>query len=146
MALDHFIRGAYWPQSVFGVLTVDSWRWLEHAGWVLFEDFFLAIAIFQSRKEMMDIAGQQTALEAVNERIEGAVQERTSELKASQERFRSLSSAAPIGIFQTDADVQCTYTNEHWQEMAGLSFEDSLGDGWVKAIHPEDRDAVFAEA
>ena len=143
VALDHFLRGVYWPQSVFGVLTADSWRWLEHAGWVIFEDVFLAIAIFQSRKEMMNIAGQQSALETVNEHIEGAVQERTSELKASQERFRSLSSAAPIGIFQTDAEVQCTYTNEHWQEMAGLTFEESLGDGWVKAIHPEDRDAVF---
>src|SRR6185503_9135960 len=36
VAADHFLRGAFWPQSAYGVLTVSSWRWLEHAGWVVF--------------------------------------------------------------------------------------------------------------
>ena len=49
-ALDHFLRGAFWPQSIFGVLAVSHWRWLEHAGWVLFEDIFLIISIRQSLK------------------------------------------------------------------------------------------------
>ena len=38
VAVDHLLRGLFWPQSVFGVLTPSSWRWLEHAGWVIFED------------------------------------------------------------------------------------------------------------
>jgi len=33
VATDHFLRGVYWPQSVFGVLTANPWRWVEHAGW-----------------------------------------------------------------------------------------------------------------
>src|SRR5712691_1796921 len=41
VAIDHFVRGIYWPQSVYGVLQASPWRWLEHAGWVLFEDVFL---------------------------------------------------------------------------------------------------------
>ena len=32
------------PQSVYGVLAAEPWRWLEHAGWVLFEDCFLLFA------------------------------------------------------------------------------------------------------
>jgi two-component system, sensor histidine kinase and response regulator len=32
IAADHAIRGSYFPQSVFGVLTASPWRWLEHAG------------------------------------------------------------------------------------------------------------------
>src|SRR5579859_6471302 len=30
VALDHFFRGVFWPQSVFGVVTASPWRWMEH--------------------------------------------------------------------------------------------------------------------
>lgn len=42
---DHLLRGIFWPQSVFGVVAASSWRWLEHAAWVVFEDIFLIISI-----------------------------------------------------------------------------------------------------
>src|SRR5258706_13125007 len=48
VAADHWARGGFWPQSVFGVLSTSGWRWLEHAGWVLFEDLFLIISLRQS--------------------------------------------------------------------------------------------------
>ena len=35
-ATDHFVRGMFWPQSIFGVLVASWWRWIEHVGWVLF--------------------------------------------------------------------------------------------------------------
>ena len=38
VALDHLLRGIFWPQSVYGVLVASQWRWLEHAAWVVFED------------------------------------------------------------------------------------------------------------
>src|SRR5882762_9417930 len=41
VAADHFLRGVFWPQSVYGVRSPSSWRWLEHAAWVAFEDIFL---------------------------------------------------------------------------------------------------------
>src|ERR1043166_8017489 len=28
VAADHLLRGIYWPQSVYGVLTASEWRWL----------------------------------------------------------------------------------------------------------------------
>jgi len=40
VAVITFCAGVFLPQSVFGVLTPSSWRWLEHAGWVIFEDVF----------------------------------------------------------------------------------------------------------
>ncbi|HEY9625457.1 MAG TPA: PAS domain S-box protein [Crinalium sp.] len=65
-------------------------------------------------------------------------------LEASEERFRTLSASAPIGICQTNADGICLYVNERWQEMSGLSFENSLGNGWLQAIHPDDHAMIFA--
>jgi two-component system, sensor histidine kinase and response regulator len=58
-ASDHILRGAMYPQSIYGVLNVDQWRWMEHAGWVLFEDIFLVISIVQSRREMRSLAERQ---------------------------------------------------------------------------------------
>src|SRR6266853_2097001 len=60
VAADHFFRGLFWPESVYGVLSVSQWRWLEHAGWVLFENTFLFTAIKRSVREMWTMA-QRTA-------------------------------------------------------------------------------------
>src|SRR3954471_18287998 len=51
-AADHFLRGAFLPQSVYGVITTSTWRWLEHAGWVVFEDLFLVVSCVRSTQEM----------------------------------------------------------------------------------------------
>src|SRR6185503_771442 len=89
---DHFLRGVFLPQSVFGVLTPSSWRWLEHAGWVIFEDVFLLISIQQGLREMRQVAERQASLEAVNESIEQRVRERTYDLqKEIQERIETQS-------------------------------------------------------
>lgn len=81
VAADHFLRGIFWPQSVFGVLAASSWRWLEHAGWVVFEDVFLFLAIRQNLRAMSGLAERQARLEFVNANIEHQVEERTAELK-----------------------------------------------------------------
>jgi PAS domain S-box-containing protein len=65
-------------------------------------------------------------------------------LGASEARFRTLSEHAPVGVFHTDAQGACTYTNPRWQEIYGLTLEQSLGPGWAESVHPGDRDAVFA--
>ena len=144
VAVDHFLRGVYWPQSVYGVLMASQWRWLEHAAWVIFEDIFLIKSCIQSEREMQGIAERQAKLEAIKESIERKVLERTFELRASEERFRSLSASSPIGIFQLNIEGQCVYTNARLQAITGLTFEESLGNGLAKVIHPDDRKKVLA--
>jgi len=56
-----------------------------------------------------------------------------------------ISSGMPIGLYAIDGEGACTFTNPRWQEIFGLSLEESLGSGWADTIHPEDRSAVFAE-
>src|SRR6185436_7235673 len=63
VALDHLLRGIFWPQSVYGVLVASQWRWLEHAAWVVFEDLFLIMACRRSMVEMKEIATRTAALE-----------------------------------------------------------------------------------
>ncbi len=45
VAADHYLRGMLWPQSVYGTLTPDTWRFLEHATWVVFEDIILVLEL-----------------------------------------------------------------------------------------------------
>ena len=96
---------------------------------------------------------------AVNQRLrtraqalEAAVAERTRQLqeanqslKASEERFRRFTELSPAGIYVTDGKGDCVYVNPRWCAMAGLAPEEAAGDGWGRAIHPEDRERVVAE-
>src|SRR5436190_265758 len=75
VALDHFVRGVFWPQTVFGITTAAPWRWLEHAAWVLFEDTFLIASCVRSVREMRSIAERTAQLEATNQNIERLVKE-----------------------------------------------------------------------
>jgi diguanylate cyclase (GGDEF)-like protein len=63
-AVDHFVRGIWWPQSVYGVTTASPWRWVEHAWWVIFEDFFLILATRRSIQEMWAVAISKAQLYA----------------------------------------------------------------------------------
>ena len=60
-----------------------------------------------------------------------------------EHRFQSLADAAPIGIYLTDTDGACTYTNAAWQALYGLDSAQSLGYGWSTTVHPEDRGKVI---
>ena len=63
----------------------------------------------------------------------------------SQKQFRLLSDCSPVGIFLTDVEGRCIYTNPRCQVICGFTFEESLGEGWSQSVHPDDRQRVFAD-
>jgi PAS domain S-box-containing protein len=67
------------------------------------------------------------------------------ELRRSEERFRTLASEAPVGIFEDDASGRNLYANPAAEAMAGVSREQSGGHGWHDTLHPDDRDHVVRE-
>jgi PAS domain S-box-containing protein len=66
-------------------------------------------------------------------------------IRESEERFRTLASHAPVGIYLTDPNGDCLFVNNTWCRMTGLTPEEARGKGWVKALHPDDRERVAAE-
>jgi signal transduction histidine kinase/CheY-like chemotaxis protein len=82
-SVDHLLRGIFWPQSVFGNLVVDNWRWVEHVGWVVFEDIFLTYSCLLGQAEMREIALRRAELEVTRDAIEQIVDERTTELAST---------------------------------------------------------------
>ncbi|HED34363.1 MAG TPA: PAS domain S-box protein, partial [Gammaproteobacteria bacterium] len=66
-------------------------------------------------------------------------------LLESEEKFHTLASVAPVGIFKTDKQGACVYVNEKWCEIAGMSAEEAKDDGWISGLHPDDRQRILAE-
>jgi PAS domain S-box-containing protein len=63
-------------------------------------------------------------------------------LKESEHLFQTLSQVSPVGIFRTDPDGFTTYVNPRWLELSGISFEEAIGFGWIKAVYPDDREKL----
>lgn len=86
VATDHALRGLFWPQSVYGVAVMEPLRWLEHTGWVLFEDIVLIISSIKSTNDMHGYAYNQAKVEMTKEIVEKAVIERTADLKVARDQ------------------------------------------------------------
>jgi PAS domain S-box-containing protein len=63
-------------------------------------------------------------------------------LKQSEERFRLLTTMSPAGIYLTDPESNFIYANKSWYQAAGLAAEEAAGQGWIRAIHADDRERV----
>ena len=109
VAADHLIRGIYFPESVYGVLAASEWRWLEHAGWVIFEDSFLIASCIRSKKEMWQIA------------------ERTAAKEASEERYRSVVEQTAEGLFLVEPESgRILESNAAFQNLLGYTPREVL--------------------
>ena len=74
----------------------------------------------------------------------GTVSAAEAALRESEQRYRALSDSSPLGIYHADRDGRGTYTNERWRSIFGLTLEQSLGDGWSRSVHEDDRASVRA--
>jgi PAS domain S-box-containing protein len=64
------------------------------------------------------------------------------DLQKSQKLFETLAQTSPVGIFRTQPDGFTTYVNPKWLELSGLTTEEAIGFGWLKAVHPDDREKL----
>ena len=92
------------------------------------------VTVFVELFKKTEAVKQQTAqLVAVN-----------TELRQSEERFRSLSTCSPVGIFETDTEGDCKYTNPRYQAICGLKASESLEKRWLESVYPEDKERAIA--
>ena len=101
VALDHLLRGLYWPESIYGIVNPEWWRFLEHGFWVAFEDVVLLMSIHDAIREMRQLAARQAQLERVNDVIESTVEERTRELRQAHRQMNELSRKAGMAEVAT---------------------------------------------
>ncbi|MBC8094915.1 MAG: PAS domain S-box protein [Akkermansiaceae bacterium] len=126
-----------------------------------------SIAVFVTRSLIREIEFRQRAetLQLARDQLEGRVAQRTSELsdanaelsrktaelsaahvqiQASEERFRTLSESAPMGIFLTDAAGAVLYSNPECERYSRVPTAEAGVEGWMRSIHPNDLPGVKA--
>lgn len=63
-------------------------------------------------------------------------------LRANAAELAAVTDASPLGMLRGNKKGECTYVNQRFETLTGLTRKQSLGDGWVSALHPEDRKIV----
>jgi PAS domain S-box-containing protein len=60
-------------------------------------------------------------------------------LRESEERYRLMVDAMPVLAWRCDAAGLCVDCNERWHEYTGQTPAEVRGNGWMAALHPDDR-------
>jgi two-component system sensor histidine kinase/response regulator len=156
VALDHFLRGVFWPRAIYGVLTVSPWRWVEHTAWVIFEDIVLIRGCLQSLRELRELALREAELEASHTQVEHIVKERTAdlsranealtrqaaELRESETLMASIVATAPDAILTMDHRGTIVAFNPAAEEIFGYSKQQAIGRPLNElVVPPEQRQA-----
>lgn len=64
-------------------------------------------------------------------------------LNETENRFAVLAESLPQLVWSARPDGTIDYMNRRWEEFTGLATEASLGEGWLIAVHPQDKTRVL---
>jgi PAS domain S-box-containing protein len=83
-------------------------------------------------------------LEAVNMLVD-VTDTRMAELaiKESEERFRTIASAAPVIIWMSDDEGNFLYLNKKWEDFTGKAAKNGLQKAWLRFVHENDQDELL---
>jgi two-component system sensor histidine kinase/response regulator len=139
VALDHLLRGIFWPQSVYGVFIASQWRWLEHAAWVLFEDVFLIMACHRGLVEMRQTADRTAALEQeVRTRRQAE-----NDARIARARNDAILEVALDCVVLMDEEGRIAQFNPAAERTFGCRAEEAVGVELAALLdRPEERDAL----
>jgi PAS domain S-box-containing protein len=132
VALDHYVRGVYWPETVYGIATSSPWRWMEHAAWVVFEDIFLIVACHQGVIELWNTARRTAELEWMNFDF----QTRTIELEHAYNSRNAVVQTALDAVIGMDIEGHITDWNSQAERTFGWAASEVIGRQVAETIIP----------
>jgi PAS domain S-box-containing protein len=64
-------------------------------------------------------------------------------LRESESRFRQLAESLPQLVWTCRPDGSCDYASPQWLRYTGGNEEGELGFGWLRRLHPDERDRIY---
>jgi signal transduction histidine kinase len=98
--VDQSLRGALWPESVYGTASPEPWRLVEHVAWMGLLDMVLVLSCRGAVREMRVTAERQAAAELASEREQQRTREldkALTELRGAQEHLIRVEKLAAVG-------------------------------------------------
>ena len=65
-------------------------------------------------------------------------------LRASEERFQALVKGFAQAVWEADADGVVRSDSPSWRALTGQGAAESMGMGWLNAVHPDDRHFILS--
>jgi two-component system, sensor histidine kinase and response regulator len=102
-----------------------TYRWMLSRGTAIRDPAGKAIRLLGSRVDITEL-----------KRVEEVLRE-------SEAWFRFLANAMPQIVWTARPDGSAQWVNQRCEEYTGIPPAEILGEGWLAAIHPDDRDGVM---
>ncbi|SEM73201.1 His Kinase A (phospho-acceptor) domain-containing protein [Stigmatella aurantiaca] len=93
IGVDHFLRGLFWPESIYGTPVPQPWRVGEHLFWVAFMDIVLFVACRAALCEVQEMAKRR----AMAELAYGQLSASLTQLQATQAQLLFADRLAAMG-------------------------------------------------
>ena len=68
-----------------------------------------------------------------------------SPIRAGESKLMNLADFQPQPVWVVALDGSADYFNLYWEKFTGLSEQESLHFGWIRALHPDDADAFLKQ-
>jgi PAS domain S-box-containing protein len=86
---------------------------------------------------LFEFSGKPAVLAQANDITDKV--EALERLRHSEERYRTLASISPVGLYRVNREGRWTYVNEHMCGLLGVRLEEILGGDARTILHPDDR-------
>ncbi len=113
---------------------------------VLYLENGLSTNLFkQAQVAVLQLLASQAAISLENAALYQAAKDTQEKARRAAEELRLAYDMIPALAWNSDIDGTLLSFNKRWHDFTGLSLEESLGNGWMRAIHPDDLDKVVAK-
>lgn len=104
---------------------------------IQYEEFFLPLNCWLENRIYPGSEGLSVFIRDVTAKKQASLA-----LQESERRYMRLIESLPVAVFETDAQGNNLFHSFLWQQLTGLTLEECRGEGWVKALHPDDQEQI----
>ncbi|KAF2636699.1 putative histidine kinase group protein-like protein [Massarina eburnea CBS 473.64] len=103
------------------------------------------------KRMIFDISGEPISHEGTGEFLGGIViftdvteytQKIAAQIRKNEQQFEYIANFMPVMVWTTTATGAHDWYSHRWYDYTGQTVEQSMGEGWMEAFHPEDMTAT----